>query len=191
MCVGVELAKYDDPGHIEVKRTVQTRGSQTMPIWDKRNLEVHYKKHPAGACASCWSSLLGKPGPIALADYEGESLSVAETPTIKFSALYRQSPAQEEARCRYYIDSKLILTSVNGNTDKVRTSFRMHAPPARHSAECSVAEWLRQIERLAEKRFSQEGSMRDVRGVEFDLSGFDDKAASAIREKARRLTRMR
>lgn len=162
-----------------------------MPNWEKKNLEAHYRKHPAGACASCWSALLGVPGLVAIDDYEVESLNATKKPSIKFSALYQHRPGEEETRCRYYIDSKLIVTSVTGNTDRVRTSFRLHSPASRHSTDCSIPEWLRQIERLADKRFSQEGRMRDIKGVELNLTGFDGKVAAAIREKARRLTSMR
>lgn len=162
-----------------------------MSTWDRTNLEKHYKKHPAGECRSCWSSLVGGASPISLKEYDLESRAVEVTASLSFSAQYRKDMKVAPERMRYFIDGRLILTAVTPLSKTIATSYRHHRYRGDHSIGTGVADWLQLIDRLVEKRSSPVGKMDAYMSVipKFNCDRDSDKAL--LRKAAQSLTSAR
>jgi hypothetical protein len=159
-----------------------------MPHWNQKNLTSHYQKHPDGSCALCWANLLGHPPPISLKVYEEESLAHINKAAMSFGALYKKTNHEKASWRQYFVNEKLIFTVVIGSTDEVATSFRWHRHHQDHSTDCSLATWLRMIERLADKRFAMEGQMTDFRNINSNVKHLSPKEREVVKIASKKLT---
>ena len=86
------------------------------------------------------------------------------------------------------MNEKLILTVVDGSNDVVTTSYRWHRNQQEHSIDCSLATWLRMIERFSDKKAAVEGRMSDFRNINANVQHLSPKERDAIKSATRRLT---
>ena len=159
-----------------------------MTQWNQSNLITHYQKHPDGSCSNCWASLLAKNPPITIEDYKQESLAHVSKPALSFSARYKKTNQDAANWRQYFVNEKLILTVVDGASDVVTTSYRWHRNQQDHSIDCSLATWLRMIERFSDKKAAVEGKMSDFRNINASVQHLSPKERDAIKSATRRLT---
>ena len=159
--------------------------------WRRSNLVAHHNKHAKMFCCLCWGRLLAKPAPVAVTDYENESLKTISDPALTFNAFYRENPGDKDERHRYYVNSHLILAAVQAATHEIKTCYRWHSPRQRHSLDHDLASWLRMIERLADKRFCDYGRMTGYDTVSVKAPLLTEVDRRALWESTKQLKTLR
>ena len=143
---------------------------RAAPQWSPKNLELHYKKHPAGAESACWCDLLGKlPGVIKSYEYEQRSLKVLDHFWIHFTAGYREAGQVVFKKTSYFVDDELCLTAVIDESQAIKTCFHDHPkqPPHILPSLTGKTEFLKKWTR---KRSASESTINnpDVRRLNVD-----------------------